>query len=107
MNTKAQKIYLITIILLIISLAVTTSARATSTAVIALSPLSETIEETLSEIEQQSLMNCKQLVKNVFDILLIQLECNTLDDLKVALSTELFPIDAISSSTIWIRPPKE
>jgi len=83
------------------------SAFATRTAVIALYPDSDEITSMMSDIEQQGLMNCKQVVEETYGIILVQLECNTLEDMKIALATDIFPVEVISSSMIWVKPPRE
>lgn len=88
-------------------LLVSTSAFATRTAVIAFYPDSDEIASMMSNIEQQGLMNCKQLVEETYGIILVNLECNTLEDMKVALATDIFPVEAMSSSIIWVKPSSE
>lgn len=90
-----------------LTLLASSSVFATETAVIALYPNADEAASMKSDIESQGLMNCKQLVQEAFGVIVVQLECNTLSDIKVALATDIFPVATMSSSTLWIKPTKE
>ena len=71
---------------------------------IVLNPIKGNADTVFSQVESASLMNCKQLVERAWDIVIIRLECNTNDDLKTALSTDLFPVQLVADSTMWLDP---
>ena len=82
-------------------------AHATIVMYTAMKPEQGKEDAVVEHIESTSLMNCKQLVEQSWEIVILRLECNTREDLGKAMSTELVPVELISGATSWINPAME
>lgn len=90
------------IAVMVSSLMASAASQATVSAVLALKPHGDMLDELLMAVEEQALSNCKHLVAETFGIVMIHLECNTPEDMKAALATEILPIQALQQSSVWI-----
>lgn len=72
-----------------------------ATATLVLKPTIEGHVEAMSDAES-SLSNCKQLVENVFDVIVVRIRCTTMNDLKKALSSGIMPVTSVTSSILWV-----
>jgi len=96
---------LVILLIFIGGLAISQAAAATVLAQIVLKPVDGQTGSVLSAANAASLSNCKHLVDEIYNIVVVRVECNTLEDLKIAVATELLPMDGITGSTLWIDQP--